>query len=47
MVLKHHIDGLKTEENIPIKPQQHLWYDAWNYVLKMGGGEIQTLEIRE
>src|SRR5437763_13060915 len=29
--LKHLIDGLKAKGVIPIKPQQHLWYDFWNY----------------
>ena len=29
--LKHWIDGLKSEGIISVKPQQHLWYDAWNY----------------
>jgi hypothetical protein len=32
--LKHLIDELKVNEVIPIKPQQHLWYDVWNYTLK-------------
>ena len=36
--LKHWIDDLKSEEIISIKPRQHLWYDAWNYTLKNGGG---------
>src|SRR5438874_2655018 len=31
--LKHHIDELKVDGHIPIKPPQHLWYDAWNYHL--------------
>ena len=24
---KHHIDELRAKGAIPIKPQQHLWYD--------------------
>src|SRR5947208_3549564 len=32
--LKYWVDGLKAEGMISIKPQQHLWYDAWNYTLK-------------
>ncbi|PKK65168.1 hypothetical protein RhiirC2_868938 [Rhizophagus irregularis] len=35
--LKYLINKLKATEIIPIKPQQHLWYDAWNYTLKNGG----------
>jgi hypothetical protein len=31
--LKYQIDKLKAEGTIPIKPQQHLWYDVWNYAL--------------
>ena len=34
--LRHWIDGLKSEGIISVKPQQHLWYDAWNYTLKNG-----------
>ena len=34
---KHRIDELKANGSIPIKPQQHLWYDAWNYTLKIRG----------
>jgi len=36
--LRHWIDGLKSEGIISVKPRQHLWYDAWNYTLKNGGG---------
>lgn len=35
--LKYLINKLKATEIIPIKPQQHLWYDAWNFTLKNGG----------
>jgi hypothetical protein len=31
--LKHWINKLKTEGEIPIEPKQHLWYHAWNYTL--------------
>ncbi|RIA84225.1 hypothetical protein C1645_832612 [Glomus cerebriforme] len=31
--LKYKIDQLKANEVIPVKPRQHLWYDAWNYTL--------------
>ena len=37
-VLRHWIDGLKSEGTISVKPRQHLLYDAWNYTLKNGGG---------
>jgi hypothetical protein len=33
--LKYHISELKAEGVIPVKPQQHLWYDAWNYNLNL------------
>ena len=45
--LRNIINEMKIDGTIPINPEQHLWYDAWNYVLKMGGGEIKTLEIQE
>ncbi|RGB38148.1 hypothetical protein C1646_665643 [Rhizophagus diaphanus] len=32
--LKHWVNELKSEGAIPIKPEQHLWYHAWNYELK-------------
>jgi hypothetical protein len=31
--LKHWINQLKTEGEIPIEPKQHLWHHAWNYTL--------------
>ena len=34
VLLRHWID----KRTIPVKPQQHLLYDAWNYTLKNGGG---------
>ena len=37
--LKRNIDELKARGIIPIKPQQHLWYDAWNYTLKNRKGK--------
>ncbi|CAG8716374.1 19426_t:CDS:2 [Rhizophagus irregularis] len=32
--LKHWVNELKSEGAIPIEPEQHLWYHAWNYELK-------------
>jgi hypothetical protein len=31
---KHKIDDLKSKGTIPTEPQQHLWYDIWNFALK-------------
>ena len=33
--LKHHIDALKVDGVIPLKPLQHLWYDVWNYYVNL------------
>ena len=45
--LKHLIDGLKAKGVIPIKPQQHLWYDAWSYSLKNRGGNWNMIKNRK
>ena len=37
--LKYKIDDLKAKEIISIRPQQHLWYDAWNHTLKNKRGK--------
>ena len=42
--LRHEIDKLKAKEIIPIKPLQHLWYDAWNYTLKNKKGKWRIRE---
>jgi hypothetical protein len=32
--LRNIIDKMKLDGSIPINPEQHLWYDVWNDVLK-------------
>lgn len=45
--LKVRIDKLKVKGIVPIKPKQHLWYDAWNYTLKIRGGNWNIKKIRD
>jgi hypothetical protein len=45
--LKHQIDKLKGEGVIPVRPQQHLWYDAWKYNEMISQFKVKEYEIVE